>query len=174
MSASGDQGTVLRPLTMDVINEVGNRGITIKNFAYYISASVILENRQNSRQIEINNQGEGVLRDMYTQNQVIVNRETEGMLVAMYRESPTNKLVLGISFDENNEGNTLLFRETTSARHFELRYDDEASRTIEYGGQIWQVRFNGGETPRLLIKFEEQTTVEPKSRQLLGRTASVW
>jgi hypothetical protein len=168
------QSSGLRPITRDIVSQISHGGNSIKNLQYYISAQLTLEIERIVQQVDINPQGEGLYRETTTRGRIIIDKETGGILKNMYRDAG-GLLVLEIVFDEDNDGNTLFFRENQSEQRFSLIRGEtggaggENGGVINYGGERYRVSFDG-EVPYLLVKFEEEQIETPDVRRLRGRS----
>jgi hypothetical protein len=91
------------------------------------------------------------------------------VLKNIYRDAG-GLLALAIVFDEDNDKYTLFFKENPRDQRFALIYD-EASGAVNYGGERYRANFSG-ETPYLMVKFEEEQIETPAVRYLRGRFIS--
>ncbi|MDR0878690.1 MAG: hypothetical protein LBN21_11605 [Treponema sp.] len=161
------------PITREIIQQVSRSGYNINKLQYFLSADLVLENEKNTQNVDINNKGEGKLRDTSTQGQVTINRNIGGILVD-YHYSTDERAVLEVGFDETNETYTLSFIELPGDQGFELVYDrgeEDVPATVAYGDEIYQLR-SGDEAPLLFIKFEREPSTESITRELRGRYLS--
>ena len=155
----------LRPIDVNIVEQVLESGDSLKKLQYYISEPVTLMKESLRQNVEIR-QGAGLRREMSATGQIVIRKETAGILVNTFY-GPDRRRVLAVSFDAANDKDALFFLWNAEEERFTLDYDTE-SGLVNYGDQKYLVTFPG-DMPHLLIRFSEERTDNPSERVIRGR-----
>ncbi|GHT64738.1 hypothetical protein FACS1894110_05000 [Spirochaetia bacterium] len=172
----------LRPITREIIQLARENGVDIKNFQYYISTTIKLEQQKITRSMEIDSEGAGILKNISTSRTVIINKETKGKYITSHPHA-INPAVIEICFDKDNENDTLFFTASPDGKYFSLKLESEKSQTIKYGGEIYDLWYPDSPDanaktptrhrpdpipPQLLIRFDERMLSVPDIQVVPG------
>jgi hypothetical protein len=166
--------TSLVPITQDIISLVINSGKALKDFQYYLSGAIALEHDGlPESSIEIN-KGEGLAKVIYVPVIISIDGGTKGVLKTLWVDDVNDPRVahkFAVCFGENND-ERLHFEENATGTRFDLVYD-KSSQSIVYGGKPYRLRImSANNPPYLLIRYKEETSVQPVIRQVPGRSVS--
>jgi hypothetical protein len=154
----------LRPFTREIITLAAKNEVSIKNFQFYISETVSLENDKSIRRISHNSTGEVFLQDNSTRGQIVIYKETAGKLTNITTDGKF--WTLEVRFDDNSN-NPLFFRESEDGQRFELVYlETDEIKTLSFGGVEYVLTFT--ERPCLLIKLAKTSNSQPNRTILRG------
>jgi hypothetical protein len=157
---------LLYPFSREMIDLAAKSEVSIKNFQYYISETVLLENEKNTQRISHNNRGEVLLQESSTHEQIVINRETGGKLTNITTDDNGKSWILEVRFGNNNN-DFLLFKESTDGTRFELAYlENEDVKKVSMGGVEYVLRFT--ERPCLLVKLVRVLNSRPDRTILPG------
>jgi hypothetical protein len=158
----------LVPITREIIQQVSRSGLNVNKLRYFLSSDFVLEYEKTTQSVDINDRGEGILRDVSVKGQVAIKQGAGGVLVD-YRHSAGELIILEVGFDSENEDYTLSFLENPEDHGFDLMFDpgNGDSHTVSYGDEVYTLR--SADVPRLLIRFEQEPSTESFIRELKGR-----
>jgi hypothetical protein len=163
-----------RPLTRGILELIEKSSYETRDLQYFISSTVTLEHGKGMQiDIELYQDGQGVIQEINAQEKIIIPKDTAGALIPEPGPSvPGGPRTLKICFDETDE-HTLTFRENPSDHRYYLvfREDRQYGEFTDYGSESYRATFDG-EIPYLYVRLDERTDDQPRTRQLRGRYVS--
>jgi hypothetical protein len=162
------------PLTDEIIAEVGGIAHTVK-FQYYISKTITLRLIARRSTPKISENGQLIRINSVAYDTVTISANTPGVMKEKDYQQNTNPLLgysLNVHFEEKMGNLTIQFGKRTSsaAAKYQIVNNGGTSSTINYGGLIYSVNYEGDEPPYLLIKAQEIITETENSRRASGVT----
>jgi hypothetical protein len=161
-----DATAPLESFTKDKILQAIDSGTSYKNFQYYISGPITLDNNKTAKRISASVTGDYVVRNTSSSEEIELSKETKGEAIEL--DSKKNKpWVLSVYFDETSTSQ-LLFVEDPADQLFKLQYNKgEEGKTVNFDGKTYYVSFD--ETPYLLVRKTEVSTDTPARKTIPGR-----
>ena len=163
-----------RPLTRGILELIEKSSYETRELQYFISSTLTLEHGKGMQiDIELYQDGQGVIQEINAQEKIIIPKDTGGALVSEPGPPvPGGPRTLKISFDDADD-RTLTFRENPSDHRYYLvfREDRQYGEFTDYGGESYRAAFDG-EIPYLYVRLDERTDDQPRTRQLQGRYVS--
>jgi predicted nucleic acid-binding protein len=158
----------IKPITQNIINDVGGNDEIIK-FQYYVSKKIVLKHVKQTRDEQIiTKTGKASITDVVSINRIVIFQNTMGVVLKNYRDEKDN-LILEICF-EDDDSKRITFKQDGigSDKRFYIMYQDIFYRKVNYGGEEYTVDFSG-DTPYLKIKINKQLKQKIKTKWASGR-----
>jgi len=155
------------PLTTDILNRMKKSAdFSIDQYQFYLSGAITLERFNNQKKVSIID-GAVVFEDNPTSWYITIKDRTEGVAIEQAEENG-DEINLHICFDKD-ERYQLVFSASTRdpQSQFFLKFIpfndslDDARGNLEYAGQDYKLRFNGGRPHlRISLRKEGEDTME--------------
>jgi hypothetical protein len=147
------------PLTTDILNRMKRSAdFSIGQYQFFLSGAITLERFADQKRVSVID-GAVIFEDNPTSWNISVRDRTEGVALGKIYENG-DETELYICFDQNDR-NVLVFSSTGRDPQFYLKaspFNDplsDARGSLEYGGQTYRLRFNGGR-PLLQISLKKE------------------
>jgi hypothetical protein len=124
------------PLTPDLIAELGVENM--EQYAYYVSKDVKL-----------------VRKDTKTGEIIYIDTKTRGAETARayVQAAFINYQAVGIEFEANTDAQVGFAADLRNPEgRFEIQFDDDGTKTLQYGGHDYSVRYTGDARPYLKVR----------------------
>ncbi|MCL2230008.1 MAG: hypothetical protein FWC01_02855 [Treponema sp.] len=163
-------GCVTKPLTKNVINDIGVNDIN--RFQFFTSSEIRLTATERIREQNINRQGAARVRESSFRDILIINRNTMGVLMES-RTDDDGLLILEICFEENatDSDKRITFRQDGPGleHRFYVVYTDPRRRILRYGDRDYALETRSGERVALNIRISESQIEKKRTRWVKGR-----
>ena len=157
-----------KPITQNIINDVGGNE-EIDKFQYYVSTKITLNEAKKIRdQQDISKYGAAAITDIVYSNKIIIDKGTMGVAIEKSFDEENN-LILEVCFEEDDDKRIVFKQDGLGAdRKFYIVYRDSFNRTIDYGGELYRVDYNG-DRPYLRVKVYKRLKEKVKTKWAKGR-----
>jgi len=147
------------PLTTDILNRMRRSSdFSIGQYQFFLSGAITLERFADQKRVSVVD-GAVIFENNPTSWNVSIKDKTEGVALGKIYEYG-DETELYICFDQNDR-NVLVFSATGRDPQFYLKASpindplSDARGSLEYGGQIYRLKFNGGR-PILQISLKKE------------------
>jgi len=163
-------GCVTKPLTKNVINDIGIDDIS--RFQFFTSAEIRLTALERIREPNINRQGAARVKESAFRDIVIINNNTMGVLMES-RTDDDGLLILEICFEENaaDSDKRITFKQDGPGleHRFHVMYTDSRKRSLKYGDREYSLETKTGDRVSLNIRIDESRIEKKRTRWVKGR-----
>ena len=169
----------LMPLTVSILQRLGETSAALsQNIGRYqllLFGRVFLEREYTQSETYVE-EGKAKFEDVHIRENVTINDQTEGQAITLGNIG--DEIVISVCF-EQDEKYRLRFSTYTGDpdAYFYLNYDfldslspfSDEKGVLEYGGEIYKLKYAGDKRPYLLIKLSQSDTDKLNSRIAPGR-----
>ena len=159
------------PLTTDILNRMRkSAGFSITQYQFFLSGDITLERFDDQKRVRIE-KGVITFEDSPSAWYFSIKDKTEGLAVKIDEESDETNIYL--CFDQNDRYQ-LVFSSSGRDPYFYLKsapLNDpltDARGSLEYGGQNYRLRFNGGR-PYILVSLRQEGGSKTDEHKAPGR-----